>query len=274
MTGDIQLDDTTLFHQRLGSSGPPILFMHGGLGLDHAYFRPSLDALSDEFQLIYYDHRGNGRSQTPADWSSVDLNTFVGDAEALMQKLGFDQFILYGHSYGGFIAQEFALRFPKRLKGLILSNTSPNLADYPLEFPSWATDDTCAKFGELFNTPPATDADFRAAWQKILPMYWKDMDTSLSADIDKRTVYRADAWHRASALLGGFQTKGRLKDVSVPSLILGGEFDFITPAKAQEDIHAELPNAQLVIFKDSAHFPIMSKNADYLAAIRNWAKAL
>jgi pimeloyl-ACP methyl ester carboxylesterase len=94
--------------------GRPMLLMHGGSGLDHTYFRPWLDILSNQVPLIYYDQLGQGRSTRPQSYEGISMGTWADEADALRVFLGFDRIILLGHSFGGFIAQEYALRFGRQ----------------------------------------------------------------------------------------------------------------------------------------------------------------
>ncbi|MEM7035103.1 MAG: alpha/beta fold hydrolase [Chloroflexota bacterium] len=221
MDGMASVNGTTLFYTQHGS-GIPVMVMHGGLGLDHAYFRPALDRLGDSASLVYFDHRGNGRSQEEANWDSITFDDLTKDADELRQALGFDKVVLYGHSYGGFIAQEYAARYQDNLAGLILSNTSPNVTDYEPVMPAWATDEAMGALGQIFSAPMETDEQWGETWSRALPLYWKDMDEDLAADIHARTQYRAAAWNRGAQLLGEFQMKGRLQDITVPTLLLSG----------------------------------------------------
>ena len=108
-----------LYYATLGR-GMPVIFMHGGLGFDHQYFRPFVDPLADAVQVVYYDHLGHGKSDRPADFSEITLERLSSDCDALATALGFDKFVLVGHSYGGFVAFDFAFRFPNRLAGLVI----------------------------------------------------------------------------------------------------------------------------------------------------------
>jgi pimeloyl-ACP methyl ester carboxylesterase len=118
-----------LFTERMGD-GPPMLVMHGGLGFDHCCFRPWLDALAGNATLIYYDHRGNGRSVEPADWDSFGLAEWTADADAVRAAHGADRLVVLAHSCGVFLALEYARRFPERVAGLVLCCGAPAL-DYP-----------------------------------------------------------------------------------------------------------------------------------------------
>ncbi|MEM8858372.1 MAG: alpha/beta fold hydrolase [Chloroflexota bacterium] len=261
-----------LFVEKIGS-GTPVLVMHGGLGLDHNYFRPSLDGLSDVAEIIYYDHRGNGRSPAFDSYDEMSFEQLIDDADALRQSLGYDKIVLYGHSYGGFIAQNYALKYQDNLAGLILASTSYNIHYEPV-FPDWQTEEAMGGIGRIFGGPFETDEEFAQTWRTALPIYWKDMPAGLSAEIDSNTVYKAGAWNRAFAMLGEFDLKGQLSAINVPTLIMSGLYDFITGRQAHEDLHAEIEGSTLVKFDDSAHFPMHSETEAYLAAIKAFLAAL
>jgi proline iminopeptidase len=116
----MKIRDASLFVKVMGQ-GYPLLLMHGGPSLDHTTLLP-LEPLADQFTLIFYDHRCNGRSEG-ADVTSMTLENLTADAEALRQALGFDQWAVLGHSFGGNVALEYALRYPQSLSRLILMNT-------------------------------------------------------------------------------------------------------------------------------------------------------
>jgi len=268
-----QLNHTELFFERLGQ-GRPILMMHGGLGLDHTYFRPWLDKLGELTELIYYDHRANGRSARPADMEGIDHETWAADADALRAHLGFDRIILLGHSYGSFLAQEYALRFAHHLAGLILCSTAPVLDYMPVIQANAAargTPDSLAALGEAFGRPMVDDNDWRSIWMRLLPMYFKRYSPQIGQAIDQSTSYSAAAWNHVNAnCLPKFNTFSRLKEITIPTLVLGGADDWITPAEQSKRIHAELPNAELTIFEESGHFPFIEETDKFVTTVRNW----
>ena len=101
--------------------GYPLLLMHGGPGADHwtlAAFR----RLADWYTLVFYDHRCNGRS-TGAPVESMTWDNLTADADALRQSLGFERWAVLGHSFGGHVALEYALRYPDSLSHLVLLDT-------------------------------------------------------------------------------------------------------------------------------------------------------
>ena len=104
----------------------PVAFvLHGGPGLDHSYFKPWLSPLADDFQLVYIDHRGTGRSErVPLETCTIEQ--MADDIEELRKLLGFGQITVIGNSFGGMWGQVYALRYPESVERLILITTSPS----------------------------------------------------------------------------------------------------------------------------------------------------
>ena len=111
----------SLFVEVVGH-GPPLVLMHGGPGLDHVSLTP-FRGLADRHTVVFYDHRCNGRS-TGAPVTSMTLDNLTADADALREELGFERWAVLGHSFGGHVALEYALRYPERVSRLILLDTA------------------------------------------------------------------------------------------------------------------------------------------------------
>jgi proline iminopeptidase len=101
--------------------GYPLVLMHRGPGADHCTLLP-FRRCADQFTLVFYDHRCNGRSKGAAI-SSMTWENLTADAEALRERLGFERWAVLGHSFGGNVALEYALRHPDSLSYLVLLDT-------------------------------------------------------------------------------------------------------------------------------------------------------
>ncbi|MEJ2560758.1 MAG: alpha/beta hydrolase, partial [Anaerolineae bacterium] len=172
------VNGTGLFYVSAGE-GLPCLVMHGGLGVDHSYLHPWLDPLGDMLHLIYYDHRRNGRSGR-APKETMTHAQLAADADALRSHLGFDRVAILGHSYGGFIALEYGLRYPAQVSHLILMDTAPAF-NYDAEIREnarrqGATEQMLAALGAA----PATDDELRRKLQLIAPLYFQQFDAGLA----------------------------------------------------------------------------------------------
>ncbi|MEO8954248.1 MAG: alpha/beta fold hydrolase [Ktedonobacteraceae bacterium] len=259
--------------------GRPMLLMHGGSGLDHTYFRPWLDTLSEQVQLIYYDQFGQGRSTRPENFDDISMETWIDEADALRAALGHDKMILLGHSYGGFIAQEYALRYGEHLDGLILCDTAPVIDYFDVVMANANARGTSEQVAALvagLSAPVADDASWRKLWVTILPLYFNTLDPKVAAALDEATVYSAGAYNQGMGkLLPTFNVLARLGEITVPTLVMVGKDDWITPpAQAAERLHAGLPNSQLVRFEDSGHFPFIEENEKFVATVRDWISKL
>jgi proline iminopeptidase len=270
------LNGTEIFYEELGR-GRGILVMHGGLGFDHTYFRPFLDPLAEQGRLVYYDHRIHGRSGRPP-LETLTHEQLVEDAEALRKHLGLGQMVLIGHSYGGFLAQELALRHPNSLAGLVLLCTAPAI-DYPEAIMANAqrrgTPEQLAVVNKLFSNQIRTDEELREAWQVVLPLYFLNFDPALAAELDRKGSYSGAALHRAfSELIPRFNVAERLGEIRTPTLVLGGRHDWITPPEQSERLQRGIPGAELVIFEQSGHYPFVEERERFLAVLQGWLKRL
>jgi len=273
-----QINGNQVYYTTIGQ-GRPMLLMHGGSGLDHTYFRPWLDALSDQVQLIYYDQLGQGRSTRPESYEGISMSTWADEADALRASLGFDRIILLGHSFGGFIAQEYALRHGDHLDGLILCDTAPVL-DYQdvimANAQSRGTPEQVQAVIAGLSAPVADDASFQQLWNTILPLYFNKYDPEVAKQMDDATQYSAQGFNQGMGVcLPTFNVLSRLGEITVPTLVMAGRHDWITPpVQAAERLHAQLPDSELVIFEDSGHFPFIEENDKFVTTVHDWVSRL
>ena len=112
-----------MIYYKIFGRGNPLVVVHGGPGASHDYFLPYLTPLARHYQLVFIDERGSGRSQTLEDVSAYTVENMVEDVEVVRQALSLGQISLLGHSYGGVVAQAYALKYQKNLSRLILAST-------------------------------------------------------------------------------------------------------------------------------------------------------
>ncbi len=273
-----QINGNQVYYTTIGE-GRPMLLMHGGSGLDHTYFRPWLDSLNEQVQLIYYDQLGQGRSTRPESYEGISMSTWADEADALRASLGFDRMILLGHSFGGFIAQEYALRHGDHLEGLILSDTAPVLDYQDVIMANAQSRGTAEQVQAVIaglSAPVADDASFRQLWTTILPLYFNTYDPEVGKHMDGATQYSAQGFNQGMGVcLPTFNVLNRLDEIKVPTLVMTGRHDWITPpAQAAERIHAQLPNSRLVVFEESGHFPFIEEHDKFVTTVKNWVNSL
>jgi proline iminopeptidase len=262
------LNDTELFYIEVGE-GLPCLVMHGGLGLDHTWLHPWLDPLEDVMHLVYYDHRGNGRSGRPP-LETLTFEWLCADADALRKHLGFEEVTVLGYSYGGFVALEYALRYPERLGRLLLLDTAPTF-DYGEEIEANARRKGATQEQlDALDAEVTDEAALRQQLETVLPLYWHHFDADLGERILSTTKLSIEAYKAGAALVEGWSVVPRLGDVSVPTLIVVGRDDFICPPSQARILHEGIPHSELVVFERSGHFPYIEEPDAFFDAVRGW----
>jgi len=227
--GIAKVNGVDIYYETEGS-GMPILLMHGGLGADHWGFHiGALPPLADSYKLIYYDHRGNGLSS--GDPNTVTFENLSKDAESLRQFLGLGKVVVYGHSYGGLIAQRYILDYPDSVAALILVATAP-------------------RWGNAFtgNLPP--NLENRSCLSKN---YYFSEEACLWSQKNDKTIAKFGTPYACDNELNSMNYIPRLNEIKVPTLILDGKYDFVFPLKDQEAMRDNIKNSQLVIFEYSGH---------------------
>jgi len=272
--GLLSLEDARLFYEVMGT-GDPIIVVHGGPGLDHAYLRPGLDALATRNTVIYYDQRGTGRSTVELVESAVNLGAFVDDIDALRQVLGYEQVTVLGHSFGVLIAIEYAARYPEHLRSLILMN--------PVEPGSSFAEQTAqrqrAKVTEADSVELAeltSSEGFRArdaatlsqVYRVAFRQAFRDRDLVAELDLDLATTTARNGQDVAALLGASFGTIDwwdRLPAIEVPTLVLHGRYD--TPPVEMSRALAEAFPAGSFEVLNSGHFPYVEDRSGLLSAI-------
>lgn len=273
-----RVNDTCLYCAVRGQ-GVPMMMMHGGPGLDHSYFLPWFDALCSHMELVYYDHRGNGLSERPDSLAGISHDTWVEDADALRAHLGHDRIILFGHSYGGALALEYALKHGDRLAGLVLCCTAPTFDYLDVVLQNARAKGTPKQLSALKTVLSGTlreDAEWRKMWMTYLPLYFKRYDPAVGAAMDRKMTYSVAAQNHANAhCLPSFNTVDRLGRIETPTLVISGREDWITPhAQAGGRIQAGLPHAEAVVFGESGHFPFIEETGPFMQLISDWVAGL
>ena len=268
----VAINGTEIFYDELGE-GPALLVLHGGPGFDHTYFRPEFDRLATGHRVVYVDHRHQGRSGRP----SIDTLTIAQSAEdaaALLDHLGIRSAVVAGHSYGGFIAQELALRHPDLIAGLFLISTTPGQIG--------GSDDPDASQGppppdgfvEAVTTIPASDDEYAAMAPKVLPYYFHRLTWDEAAPTFADTRYDAAAFVRGMEVLRSWSSVDRLDRVGAPTLVLVGRHDVPTSWPQSVRIARRIPDSELVILEDSGHFPWLEEPDAFWTTTDAWLARL
>jgi proline iminopeptidase len=254
-----------------GMAPKPVLFvLHGGPGCDHTYFRPFLDILSDRVQLIYVDHRGNGRS-SKAEASTYTIEQMADDLEALRLHLGLRSINVLGHSFGGMLAQVYATRYGASITSLILSNTSPSAGfwdEAQAMADRMATPQQREFIPVLFEGRIESQAEWDRWWDVCLPLYFKNPDPDVLAAVNARSQGAFEvANYMMAKEIPHYDVRQQLPTLQIPTLVVAGRDDWVTPVGQSVEISNLMPGAELVIQEECGHYGFIEKNREYVALV-------
>jgi len=231
---------------------PTLLLLHGGPGFDHSVFKPDLSGLADVAQIVYLDHRGNGRSDRDS-LDRLNLERWGDDIHAFCEALEIRRPIVMGESFGGMVAMSYATRHPEHPAKLVLASTSARIRpDRSIKvferLGGTEARDLAARF---FEDP--SPANMAAYMEKCLPLY---VQHPRSSDWMERSVQDFQLTeHFFKNEIRTFDLRPQLPRIKCPTLITAGEHDPITPIEDSEDIAAAIPAglARLERFTDAGH---------------------
>lgn len=242
----------------------PLLCLHGGPGVPHDYLEP-LDALADGRRVIYYDQLGCGNSDQPDDPSLWTVDLFLDELRAVRDALELTQFHLFGQSWGGMLAMEYALTQPGDIASLILASS-------PSSAPQWISEANRLR-SEL---PPDIEATLRkheAAGTTHDPEYQDAMGVFYGRHVCRldeppevlirtftKMAENPQVYHtmcgpsefHVVGVLKDWDITDRLGEIDLSTLVIAGRYDEMTPAIA-ETVQGAIPGAELRIFENCSH---------------------
>jgi pimeloyl-ACP methyl ester carboxylesterase len=239
----------------------PLVALHGGPGSSHDPLEGLGAMAAQGRRVVFYDQLGSGDSSTPDDPSLWTVETFLDQLSSVREALGLEQLHLFGSSWGGMLALEYALTRPAGLASLVLNST-------PTSAPRWA-EETRRLHAEL---PPGLDE--KAAEKE----FWRRHICRLVPEPEALGRSRAKFGKQVYETMWGpneFTVTGTLKDwdvvdrlgeIEVPTLITSGRYDECTPALV-EPLRDGIPDAEWVLFEESSHTALLEETERYLGVV-------
>ena len=250
-----------------------LIALHGGPGADHTILRPLMEKLSDLVQVIYVDHRGNGRSDDgdPADWT---LAQWGDDVKTLCDILGVKHPIVYGASFGGVVAQAYATRHPDHPAALILAATTAR-TDFDAIYAAFARlgSETAGRIARAYWSDPTPERR-KDYFDVCLPLYAL---TVPDPHIMQRMIVKnpvAMHYNGPANEQGAFDFHDALGAVRCPALVLSGASDPIMPVPRGELLADALPAAEYHLVDGAAHMLETDKPATVLHLIREFIQGV
>jgi len=241
----IKVGDINMYYEIHGKGEPLLLIM--GLGSDLTSWILQIPEFSKKYQVIPFDNRGVGRTDAPDVPYSTAM--MADDTIGLLDSLGIEKAHILGLSMGGFIAQEIALKYPQRVKSLVLAAT----AACPY---AWATHllGTMLRLAQEGVTPE-TFTTLRVSWlftDKFFdnPELVRTVIDTMLANPHPQPVH---AYARQFSAANEHDTRGRIGQITAPTLVLVGREDMLLPVKMSEELAAGIPNSELAVLDGGGH---------------------
>lgn len=282
--GYASLPGVRLFYRTMGR-GTPILFLHGGPGLPHGYLLPWMEPLASSHRLVFFDQRGVGRSGKPTD-GDYSVAAVARDVEALRRSLRLGKVHLFGFSWGGALALEFAIRYAESLRSLTVAEGFANTDALNVRLQSWlanappdlrAVVERCEQEG-LFASGDRYPPEYDDAVGKIYPRNperppgWKVPPTFVEAVQNLAwDVYYAmwgrDGEFRLTGTLAGWDALSRMSPLQVPVLLLVSRYGMWTPKEA-DAISKKMPNSRVALFEHSGHLMFVDEPERFVRVMK------
>jgi proline iminopeptidase len=255
---------------------PTVIMVHGGPGGDHTVSKPYFSQLTDIAQVIYYDHRGNGRSDF-CDETSWNLAQWGDDLKGLCDALGIESPIVIGTSFGGFVTLSYATRHPGHAAALALISTAAkvNFQSVFSAFDRLGGDEIRAIAQAYWENPTA---EGRALYRdRCVPFY--SHNNSSSTDWISRILWKNETalWFNGPCNEHGrMDFRADLWKIDCPTLVLVGEEDPITPPEFSDEIAAGLrPDLRTYLkFSNCGHGVVGDKPDEALRALRSFIQSV
>ncbi|MFN8277661.1 MAG: proline iminopeptidase-family hydrolase [Chitinophagales bacterium] len=248
--------------KKFGSGPIKVLLLHGGPGLTHEYFECFESFLPQSgIECYYYDQLGSGFSDIPSDTSYISLDRFVDEVEEVRRGLDLDQFYLLGHSWGGMLTMEYAVKYPQHLKGAIISNMTasiPNYVTYINKLRQQLPADDVKKMEDFEARNESNSPEYQRLVKVLydkhicrLPVWPEALDRSFRHI--NATVYNTMQGNNEFVVTGKFKNWdawSKLPQISCPTLVIGADYDEMDPQEIRK-MGQLIPHARVLMCKGS-----------------------
>lgn len=289
--GFVDAHGVLIYYKILGQ-GDPLVIVHGGPGASHDYFLPYLLPLARTNRLVFIDERGSGRSEKLEDPKGYTVENMVEDVEAVRTALGLGRIALLGHSYGGVLAQAYALKYQANLTHLILCSTFHSTIALNQVFDQMKANmppdlrariDKMEKDGLFGHGKPYEQGRYTsdymiAAWGDGYFPYLYQNRPDPNFDPAGMGAMSWDLYREMWGSHGEFIVDGNLKAVEyadrlpslrVPTLITVGDHDEVAPS-ISKDMRARIPGSTLVILPKAGHMTFVDQPSLFITAVNEF----
>jgi proline iminopeptidase len=270
-------------YYEIEGEGQPLIILHGGPGIPH-YYLQDLQALSPYSRLVFFDQRGTGKSEK-ADSRTYTIEANVEDTENLRAALGLGKCAVFGHSWGGILAQAYVLKYPENVTKLVLANTfsSASQLNNALQKMRSEVKEETRKIYERYEReglykgrdryPDEYQKAVDMAYEKVSlnvhpPAYLQRAFQEMAMDV-YRAMWGEETEFRITGTLRNFDFLPQLQEIRIPALVMVGTNDQ-TPIETAQETARRLPNSRLLLFERSRHYPFIEEKDKFVRVIREF----
>ncbi len=247
-------DGRSIFYERAGLRGAPVLLLSGSLGTTLRMWDAQVDGLSDRYDIIRYDLRGHGKSSTPAGPYTIDR--LGGDVVALVERLEVNQIAFCGLSLGGAIGQWLALHSSERFRAFILANTASSIGTPAL----WSE-----RIAAVEEKGMAGVAEgILGRW--FTPAFHRDSPSTVERMRRMLSSCNPKGYVAACSALQGMDLRASIQSIHTPTCILAGEDDLVTTLSDAEFLRDNITDSKLVVLS-AAHISNIEVPTAFNAAV-------
>jgi proline iminopeptidase len=268
--------------KRMGSGPIKVLLLHGGPGFSHEYFEAMESFLPQAgIEMYYYDQLGCNNSDHPDDTSLWTLSRYLNEVEEVRRGLGLDNFVLYGHSWGGILAMEYALNYQQHLRGLVISNMTAGTQAYlkrtaaiKLELPpEKLTRLNALEAKQDYDSPDYEKIMMEDLYPKMICRThpWPNSVDRAFAHANQ-TIYvqmQGKSEFLVTGNLKDWERWDRLHEIKVKTLTIGARYDEMDPEDMKK-MATLMPNASSVICPNGSHLCMWDDQAFYFQHLINF----
>jgi len=280
--GYINVAGSKIWYRIAGADKPgiPLLVLHGGPAFPHDYLS-SLEALSDERPVVFYDQLGCGNSDRPSDMSLYSVEYFLEELEQVCNALDLKKIHILGQGWGNMLAVDYMLtKKPDRVVSLIFASpclSSSRFIEDQKVYLSQLPED----LQKIIKESEAAGNFSSPEYQKAMNMYYKlhvcrldPWPDCVNKSFEKlgQPVYEymwGPSEFTVTGILKDYERADRLKEITVPTLLTCGRYDEVPPSST-EYYQSMMPGSETAVFEDSSHHHHLEKNEEYIKLLRDF----
>jgi proline iminopeptidase len=261
--------------KRLGQGPLKVLLLHGGPGFSHEYLEAMESFLPQAgIEMYYYDQLGCNNSDQPDDPSLWTVDRYVDEVEAVRAGLGLDNFVLYGHSWGGILGIEYALKYQQHLRGLVLSNMAAGMKAFLKHVVTWKQLLGPKDRATLEALEAKQDFDSpeygRIMMEELYPRMicrthpWPEPVSRVFRHVNEKIYVQMQGKSEflVTGSLASWERWDRLHEIKVKTLTIGARYDEMDP-KDMQKMASLMPNAQYAYCPNGSHLCMWDDQAVY-----------